>query len=321
MQSDIERVEVDNGNWDRNQETKGVERGQTAVAAGGDDRKPERRRVDTRDSFVSGMGSGLSLMRGWGASQQARVNPTDDESTAAGNMSVDLDRPTTPPTHEEEVQVRLPPPSLFFDALGGQLRHADRVDAAKQGTWRFFLLFLYSILLTIFSIYCVSITLQYLYGIYITDPTAEFRVLNVGHAEFNKDRLKVTSSQMVPFSVQSTHPDALRFLLAGADTSTKGIYMGTQVGNDFQYSVSIVSDLTGDTSINSLNTLSLNPANNLVSLADSKLSLGCSKINGDCIAVNGSVLLGSSSKHKTTVKGDLAISGLMTTKNVKIVGR
>jgi hypothetical protein len=240
-------------------------------------------------------------------------------------MSVDLDRPGTPiaDAGEEDVQVRLPPPSLFFDALGGQLRHADRVDAAKQGTWRFFLLFLYSILLTIFSIYCVSITLQYLYGIYITDPTATIRVLNVASAEFNKDRLKVSSSQMVPFSVQSNNPDTFRVLLAGASTATKGIYMGTQSGNDFVTTASVVSDVLGSTTINTLQTLKFSPGNNLVSIDNSKLVLGCSGLStsSGCIIVNGSVTLGGGSKHKTSVKGDIAISGTMTTKNVKIVGR
>ena len=264
-------------------------------------------------------------MRGWGGLQQARVNPTD-EGNSAPNLSIDLDRPSTPPTgaaNQDEVQVRLPPPSLFFDALGGQLRHADRVDAAKQGTWRFFLLFLYSVLLTIFSIYCVSVTLQFLYGVYIDDPTNPVRTLNVGTAQFNKDRMKVSSSQMVPFSVQSTNTESFRVLLAGAEGSTKGIYMGTQSANNFITTTSIVTDVLGSTDFNTDQTMRLNSGNKQIVVGSSRLLLGCTGISAStgCVAVNGSVTLGGTSIHTTTIAGALSVSGQMTTRNVKIVGR
>ena len=323
MQGDIERVEVDSGGG-RPQEG-GVERGGAGfgAAGGGDVRlRPGGRAGEGRD--LGHGGGGLSLMRGWGAMQQVKVNPTDDAAGGGANLSVDLDRPATPPADGDEVQIRLPPPSLFFDALGGQLRHADRMDAAKQGTWRFFLLFLYSVLLTIFSVYCVTLTLQFLYGIYVPDPAATIRVLNVGTAEFNKDRMKVSSTQMVPFSVQSSNPESFRVLLAGADGATKGIYIGSQVANNFVSTTSIVTDVLGSTDITTSQSLRLNAGNLQVKIPSSKLLLGCSGISPSsdrCMSINGSIALGGLSSHTTSVAGPMSISGQLSARNVKIIGR
>jgi hypothetical protein len=325
MDSDIERVAVDDGGRQQDQGARGVERGESALAAAA----ALESRFDRRRSFGEerAAGGGLRLMRGWGATQQVRINPTNE--TSSPDLSLDLARPDladeSVAAHEDDVQVRLPPPNLFSDMLGGMLRHADRVDAAKQGSWRFFLLFLYSVFLTLFILYSSTLVLQYVYGIYVDNFASVIRVLNIGNiAKFDKDRLKVISSQMVPFSVQSTNADALRLLLAGPTTGTTGVYLGAQSGDNFQTTSSFVNDVTGNMDITSQSALRLNSGSSLIQIDSSQLALGCSsKIasTGTCLAVNGSVTLGRSIKNSVSVRGPMGVNGLLTTKNVKIMGR
>lgn len=344
MNNDIERVEVDIGaSWNGNDAMQNVERGQAGLMAmravqnaaerakggGGTDRLPGEPRP------------GLSLMRGWGMTQQARINPLDgnrpdiDEDAQVGgrsgrDMSLDL-RADLDDDNSESLDdpnaLRLPPPSSFSDALGGQLRYADRMDAAKQGSWRFFLLFVFSLALTIFCVYVMTIVLQYLYGISVINWTAPLRIVTVANmAVFDKDRLKVTSSQMVPFSVQSSNPISFRTLLAGTSTANIGLYLGVQKdASTFVESASMISTVKQELKMGSVGDIRMSAGSAAMYLDQTSLTAGCdwgtsTPKTTNCLFINGTTQLGSQSNHKTVIKGDASVAGKLIANHMQILG-
>ena len=68
-----------------------------------------------------------------------------------------------------EIAMNLPPPSRFTDRLGDAIRMGDRLDLIKRGLWRFFILMIYSGILTCFNLFFVTLLLANIYGVDIID--------------------------------------------------------------------------------------------------------------------------------------------------------
>ena len=221
-----------------------------------------------------------------------------------------------------EIAMNLPPPSRFTDRLGDAIRMGDRLDLIKRGLWRFFILMIYSGILTCF-LFFVTLLLANIYGVDIIDWNQSSPGITLQDTLTLEDgKASILSSAIVPLQVTGSHDETMKLNVAGTSTAEVLINMGYQDDKDYITRSYLRSDTTGNLALNTQRHLSLTSTSGEVSVTLSKLQWAATRlVVQECLQVNGTTALGNSTSHNVVASGDMLVkNGKITARDLNVTG-